>query len=208
MSERAFYLGESKKSVTASIRDVEAGTAAELVVAVKHSSGDYRDLNYLVGFVVALSTLCALLFLPTSFAVWAMPVDVLVSFVVGAYAASNAPALRRLLLSGRRAETAVQSAACSAFVARGISRTKGRHGVLVFVSTFERKVACLPDIGVDVAALGDPWRVAQQALRDAVARLDFDAFVIALRSLGPPLAAVMPHQDDDENELPDEVVES
>jgi putative membrane protein len=208
MSERAFYLPESKASVTASIREVESGTSAELVVAVKHTSGDYRDLNYLVGFAVALSTLCAVLFLPTSFAVWAMPIDVLVGFVVGAFATSNAPALRRLLLSGRRAEAAVQSAASSAFVARGISRTKGRNGVLVFVSTFERKVACLPDIGIDITALGDPWRVAQDAMRDAVSRLDFEGFVRALRSLGPPLGTAMPHQADDVNELPDEVVES
>jgi putative membrane protein len=208
MSERAFYLGESKARVTAAIREVEAQTSAELVVAVKHASSDYHDVDYLVGFVLALATLSAALYLPVPFAVWAMPLDVALGFVVGAFLAANLPPLRRLLLPRLRRDRETQAAACSAFVKRGISRTKGRNGILVFVSTFERAFVCVPDIGVDVEALGARWRAQQDAARDAVARLDFEAFLVAIRGLGPLLAEAMPHQADDVNELPDEVVDS
>jgi putative membrane protein len=208
MSERTFFLPESKSRVTAMIRELEAQTSAELVVAVKHTSGHYRDVDVLGGFAVAWATLCALLFLPVPFAVPAMPIDVLVGFLLGWFFTSHAPPLRRLFLTGLRMGAAVHAAACTSFVDRGISRTKGRNGILVFVSTFERRVEVIPDIGIDSQSLGDPWRLGVAAAQAAVARLDFDRFVEALRSLGPALGAAMPHTADDVNELPDEVEEA
>ena len=208
MSERTFFLKESKARVTAMIREVEAQTSAELVVAVKHTSGHYRDVDFLGGFAFALAILCALLFLPVPFAIGAMPIDVVIGFLIGWFFTAHAPVLRRLLLARRRIDAAVHDVACAAFVDRGITRTKGRNGIFVFVSTFERKVEIIADIGIDTSALGEPWRAATASAREAVAGLDFDRFVEALRSLGPALGAAMPHTDDDVNELPDEVEES
>jgi putative membrane protein len=208
MSERTFFLKDSKARVTSTIRDVEAQTSAELVVAVKHTSGHYRDADFLGGFLLSVATLCALLFLPVPFAVAAMPIDVVVGFLLGAFFTSHLPPLRRLLLRRSRMDAAVHTVACAAFVDRGISRTKGRNGIFVFVSTFERTVEVIADIGIDAQALGDPWRTATAAVRDSVSHLDFDRFVEALGSLGPTLGAAMPHMADDVNELPDEVEES
>ncbi len=208
MSERTFFLKESKARVTAMIREVEAQTSAELVVAVKHTSGHYRDADFLGGFAFALAILCALLFLPVPFAIGAMPVDVVIGFVIGSFFTAHAPVLRRFFLTRRRIDAAVHVVACASFVDRGISRTTGRNGIFVFVSTFERTVEILADIGIDTKALGEPWRTATAQAREAVAGLDFDRFVEALRSLGPTLGAAMPHTADDVNELPDEVEES
>lgn len=190
------------------IREVEAQTSAELVVAVKHTSGHYRDVDFLVGFAVALAILCMLLFLPVPFAIGAMPIDVIVGFLLGSFFTAHAPHLRRLFLSRRRMEASVHAVACASFVDRGISRTKGRNGLFVFVSTFERAIEVIADVGIDTQALGEPWRTGTAAAREAVERLDFNRFVEALRSLGPALGAAMPHEDDDVNELPDEMEES
>jgi putative membrane protein len=208
MSERTFFLKDSKARVTATIRDVEAQTSAELVVAVKHTSGHYRDADFLGGFLLSVATLCALLFLPVPFAIGAMPIDVVVGFLLGSFFTSHLPPLRRLLLRRARMDAEVHAVARAAFVDRGISRTKGRNGIFVFVSTFERTVEVIADIGIDAQALGDPWRTATAVVRDSVSHLDFDRFVEALRSLGPTLGAAMPHTADDVNELPDEVEES
>jgi len=94
----------------------------------------------------------------------------------------------------------------AAFYDRGIAHTHRRTGILVFVSTFERKVSVLRDVGVDAESIGEPWTLAIRALEDAVAGgLDFERFVAALRSLGPVLAKALPHHEGDANELPDEV---
>jgi putative membrane protein len=137
-----------------------------------------------------------------------MPVDLVFGFLVGVFITSHAPPLCRFLLSDARAEREARARACSAFLDRGMSRKKGRTGILVFVSTFERVVVWLPDIGIDTEALGEDFRAQEKAAERAVARHDFDAFVEALRALGPPLGRALPHHADDLNELPDEVVES
>jgi putative membrane protein len=206
MSERSFYLAESKTRTTDAVREVEAQTSAELVVAVRHSSDAYRDLDYSVGFAVALAALGALLFSDVSYRVDWMPVDVMLAFLAGVFAARRAPSLRRFLLGARRAKSTVEVAARAAFYDRGIAHTHRRTGILVFVSTFERKVSVLRDVGVDAESIGEPWTLAIRALEDAVAGgLDFERFVAALRSLGPVLAKALPHHEGDANELPDEV---
>ena len=208
MSEKSFFQAESKARITAIIKEVEAQTSAELVVAVKHTSGTYREADYLAGFLLALVTLCALLFLPVSFAITAMPVDVAVAFAVGAFFTANAPPLRRLLIPRRRLQVQVRAVAREAFVDRGVSRTKGRNGIFVLVSTFERAAMVVTDVGIDTKTLGEPWNAAVAAIERSAGGVDIDAFVEALRSLGPALADAMPHQADDVNELPDEVDES
>lgn len=72
--------------------------------------------------------------------------------------------------------------------------------MLVYVSTFERRVELVADVGVDGKLVEGEVR----ALEAAVAgRPDLDAFLEALRRLGPALAPSLPHAADDVNELPD-----
>jgi putative membrane protein len=99
----------------------------------------------------------------------------------------------------------VAEAARVTFYDLGISRTSGRNGLLVFVSTFEQRALVLVDIGIDVAALGPAWSEACDAMSRAVKQRDLPAFEQALESLGPILGARMPRSADDVNELPDEV---
>jgi hypothetical protein len=58
---------------------------------------------------------------------------------------ANVAPLRRLLVRQKRLEADVQAAARAEFYALGISRTSGRNGILVFLSTFERCTAVVPD---------------------------------------------------------------
>ena len=64
--------------------------------------------------------------------------------------------------------------AYDAFVDLGVSRCAGRSGVLVYVAMFERLVEVVPDVGVDVKALGPKWTKALADLQTALDReLDF-----------------------------------
>lgn len=206
MAEKTFFLPEARAQVTSTIKEVEAQTSAELVVSVRKQSGHYRHTDYLVGFVTSLATLALLLFLPTDFQLWAMPLDVAIGFAVGAVVCANVWTVRRLLTSRALMKANVHAAACAAFVHMKVSKTSGRNGILVYVSMFERRVEVLPDLGIDVAALGAPWERAVLLLQGAMAgRVHIDRFVEALRLLGPTLGKAMPHMADDVNELPDDV---
>jgi hypothetical protein len=44
-----------RNEVAAVIRDIERGTSAELVIAIRPASGHYRHSDYLVGFAASFA---------------------------------------------------------------------------------------------------------------------------------------------------------
>lgn len=205
MSEKAFFQQEAHERTAEVVAEVEGHTSAEVVVAVRRTSGYYRHADYLFGLVVGLGTLCALLFLPQEFALWTFPVDVAVGFVLGAVVSAHLDPLRRLLTRPERRQDNARRAARAAFWELGISRTTGRTGILVFFSMFERRVEVVRDIGVDIQPIAEEWHTAMQALQSAADRRDFERFIEALRALGPMLGKVLERSEDDVNELADGV---
>jgi len=205
MREAAFYQDEAKQRTARAVKAVEEQTSAEVVVAVRRRSGDYRIAAYYFGFgAVAVVTLYMLVS-PQLFSIGAMALDAVVAFALGALLCRNVETLSRALTPASRLRGNVETAARAAFFDLGISRTSGRNGILVFVSTFERTCAVLTDIGIDVAALGEGFEKSRDSMQRAIKQRDFDAFISALESLGPALGEAMPRMEDDVNELPDEV---
>lgn len=203
MSERGFYEKAAKLEATEAIKEIEAQTAAEVVVTLRSVSSSYRAADYLVGFAFALITLLLLLFLPMPFPLWSFPLNVVLGFVCGVLFSSYVPAVRRAFTTEKQRHEAVHRAARSAFVDLGVHRCSGRWGILVFIATFERTAEVVGDLAIDPKDEG--FAAAVRAMQAAVARTDRPAFVTALKSLGPVLARMHPHRDDDVNELPDEV---
>lgn len=200
MGERAFFTSAARTRVTGAVVDAESCTAAEIVVVVRHSSSRWREVDLAVGAAVAFGVLLLLLFHPRPIAVEIMPVDVALAFLGGAVLSASIGPLKRALLPGRRVTETVRAAARAAFVDQGVSRTKGRTGILVYVSTLERRVELVADVGVDAKLL----EIQARALSESLAHgADFDAFVEGVRSIGPALAASLPRGEDDVNELPD-----
>ena len=131
--------------------------------------------------------------------------DGALGFGLGLVLALNVSPLLRLLARPKKLAKNVQDAARVAFFELGISRTSGRNGLLVFVSTFEQRAYVVADVGIDTSRLGPKWTEACAVLSSAVARRDLAGFESALESLGPVLGALMPRAVEDVNELPDEV---
>lgn len=205
MSERSFYEDSAKAAAKATVEAIEDQTSAEVVIALRKCSGSYRAADYLFGAVLALATLVLILVLPGSFRMVAVPIDLVVAFVLGAWLSSKSATVRRLLTSPGQRREQVQAAAKVAFVDQGVSRTTGRWGILVYLSMLERDAEVVADVGLDLAAMGEEWPKAVAAIREAVGRMDFEGFRASALALGPLLGKAHPHRDDDVNELPDEV---
>jgi len=205
VSEAAFFTDAARKRVTEAVVDVESRTAAELVVVVRRASGKWREVDLAVGAVVAFGVLLLLLFHPRPIAVEIMPLDVTLAFFGGVVLCAGIAPFKRTLLSRKRVSALVHAAACAAFVDQGVSRTRGRTGMLVYVSVFERRVELVADVGVDAKLVEAEVRALSASVTGGP---DFDAFVEALRRLGPALAASLPRAEDDVNELPDAPVVS
>jgi putative membrane protein len=196
----------AKDQVSDAIRAVEAQTSAEIVVAVRPKAGHYRHTDYLLGAIAAFAALFVLLFADQEFAVLWMPLDTGIAFAAGVAFSAFFPPVRRLFTLDSLMRENVRTAARAALVDLGVTKTRDRNGILVFVSAFEHTVEVVADVGVDTASLGPAWADAVNALSKSMQGIPrLDQFLTALRSLGPALAAAMPRKADDVNELPDEV---
>lgn len=205
MAARAFFDPSARKRATETVKAVESRTAAEIVIAVRKTSGNYRGTDLGFGAVLSLLTLAFLWFSPVEFSPAKMSLNVAAVFVLAAFVSSAVAPLRRLLSGKRNLRGNAERHARASFYDQGILRTTGRTGILVFVSIFERAAVLVPDVGVDPAKLGEPYATAEKAIQAAVARADFEAFLRAVESLGPALEKDLPRSADDVNELPDEV---
>jgi putative membrane protein len=205
LAEAHFFTEQAKQSTAESVHSVERLTSAEVVVAVRRRSGEYRPAAYHFGFFLGGLVVLYLLVTPDVFSVGEIALDGLLGFGLGLLLAFNVSPLLRLLVRAKTLEQSVADAARVAFYDLGISRTSGRTGILVYVSTFEQRCLVLTDVGIDAASLGPAWPERCAALTRAVKRRDLAEFEQVLESLGPVLAASMPRHHDDVNELPDEV---
>jgi len=183
--------------LTAVVKAIEAHTTAELVLVVSGRSDGYREAPLLAGAVAGWAALAFLAWSPISFDGAWFPVDVaLVGGLVGLAVRRSPSALRRLTRAGRRA-AAVDVAARAAFLEESIAGTRARTGVLVYVSVLEEEVRVIPD----EALLGriPPARWAEVRLVAS----DLDTLVSGLEAFGRQLAAWLPAEGDNPDEIPD-----
>lgn len=206
MAFEEFFQNKTKDDVRELVSRLEAKTSAEFVIAVRKSSDTYREADWLCGAACGFGVLLLLLFLPHSFRVEWMPLDVVLGFLAGAGATAFAPPLKRMFLTGSRMKREVTRASLVEFFQAKVSETRGRTGVLVYVSVLERQVRIVADIGVGKVAQGIAYRDAVEALDRAVSHLDEPAFLRCLERIGTIVGKALPRKANDINELADEVI--
>jgi putative membrane protein len=146
--------------------EADAKTAATILVVVRTCSGNYRDVDYLAGAVLAWLGLLFILFTPPRFATWLIPIELPLLFAAGAWLCAVTP-LRRWLTPARRRSRQVRVAAEAVLVEHGVFHTPGRLGVLLYWSLLERRVEVVADVGVRVAVPPAEWNALVFAIRQA-----------------------------------------
>ena len=196
------------------IADVEGRTGAQIVLAVVDRSDVYAELPwkaFALGAALAGLAMSALDLLRPE---WPSPAAVLLSvtatLLAGAACALACvvlPGFAQLFLDTDRAGVEARQYAESLFLSREVFATRGRTGVLLLVSLFERQVIMLPDSGLarrldrDLSQ-GIIARMTVQLASGQVAKA-FEAGLTGLdEALGVTAPAGVPV-----NELPDAIVE-
>jgi len=196
---------QDRDAIADAVRQAESQTAAEIVVVIDHAASSYRT----VPVVMALS------------------LSLLVPWPLLAMTATSAPRIfltqlvcAALLLCGllwygrggrfvpgfikrRRAH----DVALREFTARGLTRTRGRTGVLFYVAIQERYAEILVDTGLDGKVDQAVWDgIIEPALLAAREDRLRDGLIDAVRAVGTVLATHAPRMADDIDELPNKVV--
>jgi putative membrane protein len=190
--------------ITAAVKQVEAGSAAEVVVTIVPRSAGHWDVTLGAALAVVLLVQAAASALYPDASALHVLLDsaLLAAAVLGLV--RGLPPLERLLLPARAAARRVEEGAETAFCRQGIYRTRARTGVLIYLSLLERRAVVLPDDGVAHALppelLAALRTQAAGILREADARGALLALLDLLRRAG---ARHLPRQAEDVNELPD-----
>jgi putative membrane protein len=214
---------EQKESIEQAVRNAENRTATEIVPVLATASGRYDRPEDVVGLWLAgIGIVVTWFLLPTveqpdatgdwgGWPGWAnlliLLVVLVVGFVVGAIVGSKISWLRRLFTPRQEMVDEVADHAATVFATRGIYRTAGATGLLLYVSLYERRAVVLGDERV-LETVGQPFL---DELRDAmVSKLRAGdlaaAYTSTIDKAADRLADALPVADDDRDELPGELV--
>jgi len=188
-------------AVSAAIREAEKRTCGQIVCVLTHASSAYAHIPILWSSLLALFTPWPLIYF-TQWSVQRIFLAQLIVFLLAALAFSWAP-LRILLVPRPIQRARAHRAALEQFVLRGISRTRNRCGVLIFVSAAEHYARIIADEGVAEKVNPAEWQAAIDALTTHIGdgRIA-TGFIAAIERCGAVLAQHAP-PDGSANELPD-----
>jgi putative membrane protein len=185
------------------VREIETRTDAEIVIAVRARSGNYRHADYLCGSLLAFGGLLFLLFSPFDFQHYWVAVDVLLLFALGAYLSSRSNGLRRLLTTEEYRAGVVRDGAAAMFYEAGIANTEAEMGVLIYLSLLEQRLELIADRGVLKAAPPLEWNERVYELHRAGRIPQLESLQREIQELGSLLARYLPPTGENPNELPD-----
>ncbi|NEU13797.1 hypothetical protein G3T14_16920 [Methylobacterium sp. BTF04] len=199
-------LGRSGRDrVSEAVRAAEATTSGEIVVLVARQAGLYRSAPLVLALVMALALPGPLILLtPWSAASIALAQAALALVILLAGADSR---LRLALVPRSIRRSRAHEAALREFAARGVSRTRGRTGILIYLACAEGHAEIVADTAVASRLPSAAWSGAITVLLEALRRGEMESgLVAAIGQVGTILADALPAAPGDSDELPNRVI--
>lgn len=194
-----------RDAIAEAVRRAELLTAGEIVVVIDRAASSYRNVPVVMALTLALFVPWPLLSLT------AMSAQRI--FMIQLFCA--ALLLAGLLWYGRGGRFVpgfvkrrrAHEAALREFTARGMTRTRGRTGVLLYIALQERYAEILADIGIDGLVDQGTWSGIIEPLL-AAAREDrlTEGLIKAVDGVGAVLAQHVPPVPGDVDELSNKVI--
>lgn len=194
-----------RERVAEAIRVAETTTQAEIVVLVAARAGTYRAVVLAAALAAALLVPWPLIALTELAAgrIFLLQLAVALAVLLGVGAGRR----RLLLVPAFVRRASARAAAAREFRNRGLVRTRGRTGVLIYVAVQERYAEIVADAAIAEHVGEEVWRetitgLVQALRREAMA----EGLVEAVGRIGPILAACAPGRADNPDELSNRVI--
>ena len=192
------------KAIEDAVRKAESGTSGEMVVTItprsRHWLWERIEVASVIGAVAMLISLWI-----TRRNDWGMYYNFSQSLLWGIIGFALAYFVSKPILMRReRTRRIVWKHALDHF--RRLTPTKGKTGVLIFVSLEEDQAAVAADTGIASRLPADHWDIPHRLISDAMKRgKHAEGIIAAVDVIGTELARHFPRESDDTNELPDNV---
>lgn len=212
--------------VSAAVAEAETRTSGEIVTIVARRSDSYHDvglswaaaavfiaLALMAAFPAHLRAFLSMLLLDWEheLADWKLLTGLLgiliLKFLIVRYLLAIMP-LRMLVTPKATKARRVRRRAILLFRTAAEARTRGRTGVLIYISLDEHRAELVADRAINEKVSPDAWGDVMATLVDAL-RQDRagEGLAAAVAQVGAVLAAHFPREADDINELPDRLIE-
>ena len=212
--------------VSAAVQEAEAHTSGEIVTIVARRSDSYHDvglswaaaavflaLALMAAFPAQLRTFLSSLLLDWDheLADWKLLLGLtailILKFLVVRYLLAIMP-LRMLMTPRATKARRVRRRAILLFRTAAEARTRGRTGVLIYLSLDEHRAEIVADRAINDKVAPEAWGDAMAALIDAIrAGQPGEGLAQAVAQVGSVLSTHFPREQDDINELPDRLIE-
>lgn len=215
-----------RKRIAAAVTAAELGSAGEIVTIITPQSDSYRDVALAWSISIAFLALAALELAPSFYlglierllGLWAhewTPRAVLgialtvavIKFLAMLLLMAWQP-LRLWLTPAPIKSARVHARALTCFRIGAEGRTTGRTGILIYLSLAEHRAEIIADEAIASKVAPEVWGDAMHALLGPIRAGQIgEGMVAAIGKVGEVLAQHLPRAADDENELPDRIIE-
>jgi putative membrane protein len=196
---------DDRDAVAEAVAEAEALTSGEIMVVIDRAAGSYRSVPLVMALALALFVPWPLLAMTATSAPRIFLIQLICAVLLVATLLWYGRGGRFVpgFVKRRRA----QDAALREFTARGLTRTRARTGVLLYVALQERYAEVLVDTGLDGRIEPQTWRAIIEPLLEAARQDRLRAGLIdAVGAIARVLSAHAPPAPDDIDELPNKVV--
>jgi putative membrane protein len=204
--ERMAHLLTTAETATVAehVARAERATAGEIVVVLAERSAGYERPRVAASFTATLLVAIALYtFVPTLSELWVLCAEA--PIMAAFWWFTGLSAVTRWLVPAQAQRAAVLARAEQSFLEHGVTETRDRSGVLLFLSEAERRVELLADRGIHERVGTEDWQTlvndVVKAIREGRAAAGIAG---AVDAIGARLAQHFPPRPDDLNELADE----
>ncbi|HTY19055.1 MAG TPA: hypothetical protein VMH82_15100 [Myxococcota bacterium] len=197
----------ARQHLEAVVAEQERRTGGEIVIAVVGACDEYGSAGWRLGTALAAFAFLGLGVLAPPLPWTAYLGAQAVALLLG-HALARVEGVRRHLLPAALAERRVFERARRCFAEQGLTRTRGRTGILILAALLERRVVVLADEGIH-RALGpdESWQEVVDLAVDGMRHgRPVPGLEAAVRRCGEILAAHLPAPPVNPDELPNAVV--
>ena len=195
------------KELHDALRRAELATVGEILPVVversdPHPAADVRGA--LLGLLLGTALLADQL--PWTRPEWLLASQAALA-VVGFLVVRALPDLRRWLIPAARATAVCEDQAFQEFFRAKLHETRGRTGVLLFVSLLEHRVVVMADEGIAARLPAGVWEETVQSVLSRIARGRLaDGLAEGIERIGALLAEHAPRGPESGNQVPDRII--
>ncbi len=203
----AFLTDNEKQKIAEAIEAAERKSTGELVTVIARAADSYLYIPLLWPALIALVLPGVLLMIVPDLAATEVYVAQVALFVL-LELILLVPAARIAVIPKSVKHRHASRLAHEQFVEQGLHLTRGRTGVLIFVSVAERYVEIVADSGINAKVPPGSWdKMVTDFVAQVRARHVADGFLAVVKSTGDLLAEHFPRPDEYVDELPNHMIE-